>query len=68
MRGLRRDSPQDLSCIYVPDKCTIERFVSSPKFTTFTLTDKQSEDIMLYLRYYFATAKYPRNHIRSSRL
>lgn len=49
MRRLRRDLPQDLSCVYVPVKCTIERFVSSPNFTTFT--DKQSEDIMLYLRY-----------------
>lgn len=56
MRRLRRDTPG--SVLYLcPDKCTIERFVSSLKFTTFT--DEQREDIMLYLRYYFATAKYP---------
>ena len=66
MRRLRRDLPQDLSCVYVPVKCTIERFVSSLQSTTFT--DKQSEDIMLYPRYYIATAKHPRAHIRSSPL
>lgn len=30
MRRFKRDSPQDLSRIYVPNKCTTERFVSRP--------------------------------------